>query len=374
MKRSYAIARTIAIFAVLFPALALAQGTGPHVSIGTLAGDAAGLDDGYVHFGGFVPLAEPDRHSLLFAEGSLLLFNEGSDQLGGNVGVGYRAYCEETGTILGGHFHYDRRDLGLAEFDQLGVGLESLGELFDARLNVNVPINETRRDAIALSTIDGEVAALLTENDWAQVRAMIGVYGLFHDTIEETAGVRGRVELRLADQCFVGGYVEQDDLFDTTGGLTFEYRFGRGDSPRENSARTLLARLGDPVSRRRHVVVASNAMLAASVTGVVETEEEPTTGGPPITPGGTTDTPEPESPGPDLTPDTEPPGGRPSYVPPVRPAIDDPIDPGVTPGGGERGPYRPPVRDEFAPLTIPEATGGRPDYRPPVRGELPNGA
>lgn len=113
---------------------ALAQGVGPHASGGVVAGSAVGLEDGYVHFGGFVPIVQPDEQSLLFFDGSLLLMNEGSDYLGGNLGAGLRSYSYTTDTILGGYVYYDRRDLDLYEFDQIGLGLESLGRNFDARL------------------------------------------------------------------------------------------------------------------------------------------------------------------------------------------------------------------------------------------------
>ncbi|TWT94858.1 hypothetical protein Pla108_37090 [Botrimarina colliarenosi] len=161
----------------------------------------------------------------------------------------------------------------------------------------------------SLATIDGEVGALLTGNDWWQLKSFVGVYGLFHCAIDDTAGVRGRVEARLADQCFVGGYVEHDELFDTTGGVTLEYRFGRGGSAAENSSKNLLARLGDPVVRRRHVLVAENAarlsITSLSVGG--PTTGGPSTGGPGVTPGSTVD-PEPAGR-----------GDRPTYVPPPRP-------------------------------------------------------
>lgn len=309
--------RLVAAAIVAHAALASAQGIGSHLSVGTVAGEAAGLDDGYVHFGGFVPIAQPDSESLWFAEGSLLLFNEDSDQLGGNVGIGYRSLCDTTGTILGGYAYYDRRDLGLDEFDQLGVGVESMGELFDARLNVNVPLTDTQATTVGFTTIDAELGALLTEQGWAACRSYVGVYGLLHDEADSTAGVRGRLELRIADQCYVGGYVEHDDVFQTTGGFTFEYRFGRSSSASDDASQTLLARLGDRVNRRRHVVVANKAAIGLAPTAVAvpaaEPEAEPPvvdppTVDPPATPEGEEERP-----------------GRP-YRPPPRPR-----DPGVEP-------------------------------------------
>lgn len=283
--------------------LAGAQGPGPHLGVGLVAGDAAGLGDGYVSFDGFAPLARPDGRSLVFLDGSLQLYNDSSDQIGANLGIGSRSYCDATGTLLGGYFYYDRRDLGIDEFDQLAVGFESLGQLWDARLGVAAPLEERENAQVVFTTIDGELGALLTENDWSAVRAFVGVYGLLASAVDDAAGVRGRLEWRIADQCFVGGYVEHDELFDTTGGLTLSWRLGAVSGDRSND--TLLARLGDPVSRRRHVVTATT-----TGAGVITVTGGPTTDGP---------------------------GG--------------PEGPGVTPGGGVDDtpgrPYRPPVRDEF---------------------------
>lgn len=290
-----------------FCQVASAQGIGSHLSVGTVAGDAAGLQDGYVHFGGFVPITQPDDESLWYTEGGLLLFNDDSDQLGGSVGFGYRSLCDLTGSILGGYAYFDRRDLGADEFNQIGGGIESIGERFDTRLNFNAPLDDTQSANVAFTTIDGELGALLLQQDRVACRSFVGVYGLLHEDIEGTAGVRGRLELRLADQCYLGGYVEHDDLFETTGGFTFEYRFGRSGSASENSAQTLLARLGDRVNRRRHIVVARSAEFGLMPTSLSVPPPEPE--------GETPDTGVPPAVTPEVVEETP---GRP-YRPPVRP-------------------------------------------------------
>lgn len=264
----------------------VAQGIGSHLGLGLVGGEAAGLDDGYVHFGGFVPAAQRDDSSLLFVDGSLLLFNDSTDAIGGNLGFGSRAFSDITGTILGGSIYYNRRDLGADEFDQIGVGIESLGTNFDARLNAAIPLDDADGSSLAFSTIDAEIGALVAAPGWSQLYAFVGAYGLFHDVADDAAGVRGRVELRMADQCFVGGYIQHDDLFDTTGGVTLEFRFGRSGSAAEASATNLLARLGDPVRRRRHVVVGESASMGIAATSLGTTSTGgPTTGGPTVTTG-----------------------------------------------------------------------------------------
>ncbi len=109
-----------ALALVMFSALSHAQGVGPHVGVGHLAGSAAGLDDGYTSFGGFVPLWQSDAESLWFLDGAFQQYNEGSGFIGGNVGVGNRQYSSLTDSLLGGYVYYDRRELDDFGFDQVG--------------------------------------------------------------------------------------------------------------------------------------------------------------------------------------------------------------------------------------------------------------
>lgn len=159
---------------------------------GVLAGDAAGLDDGYVHFGGFVPLSQPDEGVLFFTDGDLQLYNEGSDALGMNAGLGVRSINPQGNAIFGANLYFDRRDLGLAEFNQIGIGLESLGERIDVHINLALPTGPTTRDLhrgvgfmgsgvgraydrfAAIRTLDCEAGALIYDRHDTQLRASLG--------------------------------------------------------------------------------------------------------------------------------------------------------------------------------------------------------
>ena len=48
-----------------------------------------------------------------------------------------------TNRIYGGHFYYDYRDTGHSHYNQLSWGFESLGALFDYRVNAYLPVGDT---------------------------------------------------------------------------------------------------------------------------------------------------------------------------------------------------------------------------------------
>ena len=107
--------------------------------------------DGFGRFEGFVPLFQHPGSDLLFLEGRLLLDNDA--QLGGNILLGYRAFNPELNRSFGGYIGYDKRDTGDSTFHQIGLGLESLGEIWDFRLNGYLPVGDTRQ-VVASSTFD----------------------------------------------------------------------------------------------------------------------------------------------------------------------------------------------------------------------------
>jgi hypothetical protein len=98
----------------------------------------------FVGFEGFVPLLQSPGNNLTFLEGRLLLSTNNST-LGGNVLLGHRFYSSSSDRITGGYISYDNRDTGRSFFNQLGLGLENLGEDWDIRANAYIPIGNTRQ-------------------------------------------------------------------------------------------------------------------------------------------------------------------------------------------------------------------------------------
>ena len=214
----------------------------------------------------------------------MLLYNDQSGLLGANVGVGVRKYYGQLNRILGANVYYDLRQIQdsptrTSEFHQVGIGFESLGEIFDFRVFGNAPTKQDRQsfqiDPIAtpyfggangqnivygverlrqaLGTLDLEGGALLLSRYDYAISAFGGAYHLWGDSVSEW-GTRGRLEFRFNDKLFVNGFLQHDPIFNTTGGVVAELRFGSPNS-RPNSNYYMPSRLADPVQRRRYISI-----------------------------------------------------------------------------------------------------------------------
>jgi hypothetical protein len=259
--------------------------------VGVNYNSSGGGYDGFTTFGGFVPLLQVPGQSLTFLEGHLLLGN--NSYLGSNILVGYRAYDSSSERVWGGYIGYDIRNTGQATFHQLGLGLESLGDTWDIRLNGYLPIGETRqlidsqisadvtrvtnvafqghllfldtqrelqelrRLQAAMSGFDLETGVKVAHLDHGgDIKAYGGVYYLTAEGSADTWGGRLRLSVQPTDSFTLGIGVQHDDLFGTNVlfnvGLTFP-----GSRPREagTPVESVQARLGEAVERTNSIVV-----------------------------------------------------------------------------------------------------------------------
>ena len=117
----------------------------PRVGFRYDAGDSIGRRGGLSSFQGFFPLFEDDESDwLIFTDNHLLLDSEGGS-LGANVGLGGRRYLPDWNRTVGGYLYYDNRDTGETAFNQLSAGFETLGNIWDARINGYFPVGTDRR-------------------------------------------------------------------------------------------------------------------------------------------------------------------------------------------------------------------------------------
>ncbi len=117
---------------------------------GHIAGETVGRDESITHFG----LAPYLFHEQTMLFGDLRMFRTNRGNTGGSAGLGLRHYFAEHDAIWGVAGYYDNDDSRGARFKQLGLSLEYLSRLFDARVNWYVPIEDTER-ILGTSVVDG---------------------------------------------------------------------------------------------------------------------------------------------------------------------------------------------------------------------------
>jgi len=182
--------------------------------------------------GGFVPISQVPGQNLTYVN-AMGRMDDYSDP-GANVVVGHRFYNEAGDRIHGGYIAYDLGNTGQRTFNQVGVGAETLGEVWDGRVNAYIPLEGRQEidssDAAELTyqnpltTIEAEVGAKLHSfNNGGEVRAYAGPY-----YYTETGTVGGRVGLSAEpiSGITIGASLQADDVFDTQVGFSLNYQFG----------------------------------------------------------------------------------------------------------------------------------------------------
>lgn len=275
----------------------------PRVGVGYSS--SGGGYDGFGSFQGFIPLQQTPGKNLLYLVGQFLLDNDANP--GGNLLLGYRVYNPNTDRILGGYLAYDNRDTGNGVFSQLGFGLETLGEGWDARLNTYLPVGQTRRTLsdttlttgfqpssfrfqnnfllasgisqqtrirdreAAMAGFDAEVGGRLLR--FSQTGELRGYAGLYYISAGDSAfGVRGRLELRPIDYLTAGVALTHDGIFGTSLVASIGFSFPNF-RPRGVAPATVLARMGEfpgrqnaiLVDHQRETIVASNILTDSPV-------------------------------------------------------------------------------------------------------------
>lgn len=256
-------------------------------------GPGVGYDSSFGGIEGFVPLSQIPGQTLTFLQGRVLLSTEDA-RLGGNLVLGYRTYNRQNNRILGGYLSYDIRDTGDSTFNQVGLGIESLGETIDFRANGYLPIGDTRQQTednsfnnssftpqapnfqgnflaigilnqstqidrrfeAAMGGLDAEAGVKLARiGEAGALRGYGGLYYYDGAGTDGIVGVRGRLEARPTDNFQVGLSLQHDDKFGTNLVFSIAANFP-GTRPRgANPQDEVVARLGDGVTRQENIVV-----------------------------------------------------------------------------------------------------------------------
>lgn len=247
--------------------------------------------DGLTQFGGFTPIWQTPGHDIVFLESGLLLDNGG--QLGGNAVLGYRQYVPGQNRTLGGYVSLDNRNTGQAAFNQMGFGVETLGETWDLRLNAYLPLGNSRQlvnSQVSTSTTIGDVSRfqgnslffdpvsqnqvtntyqtalgsfdvevgtrLLRFSNGGDLRGYISPYYLSGPGISGTFGIRGRLSAQPSTGLDLGIGLQHDEVFGTN--VFGSVRVNFPGTPGRSAASTeeqLVARLGSSVERASTIKV-----------------------------------------------------------------------------------------------------------------------
>ncbi|GAB4203993.1 MAG: hypothetical protein Fur006_58800 [Coleofasciculaceae cyanobacterium] len=273
--------------------------------------------DGFTRFEGFVPLLQNPGTNLTFLEGRLLLDN--SAQLGGNLLLGHRLYNSQLNRTFGGYLSYDNRNTGKSSFNQLGLGFESLGGVWDFRANGYIPLGNSRklvsesgfdtglqasgnpffqgnylitqairesqqirRYEAALGGFDIEAGAKIAKlGNSGDLRGYGGVYYYTGKGTDSALGWRVRMEARPTDNLNFGLAVQDDRIFGTNVlfnvGITFP-----GTRPKrfKNESESVVARLGESISRTNSIAVDSQTEATSFSQNVTVAATNPQTGAP----------------------------------------------------------------------------------------------
>lgn len=230
------------------------------------AGKGIGYQNSFASLEAFVPLAQPHRDRLWFADFRGLFNKDGAT--GGNIGFGRRQFCPWLNATLGAHLYYDYRETAANHFQQLSPGFDILTDCWEFRANGYLPtVFDDRKSAphrdffhgnslylgfdTALTGADMELGVPVPLCDRFQPKLLGGLYCFDGPEHDRFWGWRARVEGQLSDAVSLHLSVQNDPLFDTTVSFAVAVRFPGGALMRPRPLTGLLeGLLSYPLQRR----------------------------------------------------------------------------------------------------------------------------
>jgi hypothetical protein len=268
------------------------------ISARHVAGEGVGHTNSYSSLDWFVPLLPAESDSTMwFGDFRGLIFNDG--EFGSNMGSGYRWFVEDQNRIYGINGYWDTQNDNSLLFNQAGIGVESLGQIFDFRANGYTPaVYDTYQHQLgtayfqdnrlfvastaALSGMDAEAGVNLPT--FYQISTSLFGGGYYYDSNHtiEAAGWRVRAEAMFRDFVVVGVSVQDDELFgQTVNGMielrhtvfhhatlarrSMRHKFRDADG--SSDGQTVRHRLADPVYRRQNIVLKEESARPATFGG-----------------------------------------------------------------------------------------------------------
>ena len=248
-----------------------------------VAGAGVGHTNSFSSLDWFLPLSAESDSTMWFGDFRGIIFNDA--EFGSNVGTGYRWFVEDQNRIYGINGYWDTRNNNMLLFNQAGLGVESLGQVFDFRANGYTPaVNDTYQQgnvffaghglalptSSALSGVDAEAGINLPTFYQVSTRVFGGGYYFDSNHTNKAAGWRVRMEAAFRDTVVVGVSAQDDGLFgQTLNGMvelrgvfyhhgtlarrSMRHKFRSADGTGDGV--TVRHRLADPVYRQQNIVL-----------------------------------------------------------------------------------------------------------------------
>ncbi|MDX2228387.1 MAG: right-handed parallel beta-helix repeat-containing protein [Leptolyngbyaceae cyanobacterium bins.349] len=281
-------------------------------------GPGVGYSSSFTGIKGFLPITQRPGQTITFTEGQAFV-DTGNGNPGANLVVGHRVYDQKSDRIYGGYLAYDHRNTGKNSFNQVGLGLETLGRSWDARVNAYLPIGDTRQltseTSSSTTTLSGdpfftsnflgvnrtiqqqihrrfEAAAagvdveaggkIASLGRTGELRGYGGMYYFGAPQGEGTVGWRTRLEARPNENLQVGVALSRDNNYGTNVALTLGVTFPTNGSgtKRDRPVDPLVARLGDSVYRNSQIVLDRQVETRRNTVQDVALLTNPATGQP----------------------------------------------------------------------------------------------
>jgi len=287
----------------------------PSVGATFTTGPGIGYSSSYTGLKGFIPIRQQPGQNITFAEAQAFV-DTGEGSPGANLVLGHRFYDPKSDRIYGGYLAFDHRNTGNHGFNQIGLGVETLGRTWDARANVYLPVGDTRQLAsesvssfatalsdpffqgnflarsrtiqqqidrryeAAATGVDVEAGGKILSLGQGDLRGYGGLYYFGAPGGNGTIGWRTRLEARPTENLQLGLALSRDNNYGTNlvfnVGVTFPINRSNRDSLRE----PLLARLGDSVYRNSNIVIDQQREFRQTTIQDTQLITNPTTGQP----------------------------------------------------------------------------------------------
>lgn len=187
-----------------------------------------GYDKGYTTLGLFLAPFQPFQECVVpFFDFRGHVFNDGKFALNAGLGLRYLS-CR----LWGINAYYDFRHSSCKNYNQIGIGLESLGQRWDFRLNGYLPMGDhdcekKYKKEFAMGGIDGEIGVYLTEWCNGYIYLAGGPYWLHHKH-KDGFGGKFRLVTSFLNYINIEGDVSHDPIFKTKvqGQIGFSIPFG----------------------------------------------------------------------------------------------------------------------------------------------------